>query len=844
MKKSVKTGLTVFAIVLVFTQYLVYLNFKIQEAEKTKIALEEVNHLSDRLKNTLSYGFSATHMLAYLIENHGVPDNFDSIAHGIISHNKYIDALQLTQKGIITHVYPLIGNQAAIGFNILRDSVASIEAFKAIEKRELFYAGPLELKQGGTAIIGRYPIFIDEEFFGFSVVIIKLSTLLQSIGIYKAENHLFNYQLSKSNPLTKEEVFFFGNNTNPRQATASVNVPDGEWKLYVSMNNNLSYYTYIFSIIGFLFSGFIGFLIYQLVEQPDSLRKLIEKRTRQLNKSEKYYKALIENSAEAIVLLNEDGKVLYHSPSTKIVCGCSLDKIEASHFFSLFHPDEFAKNTAAFKRLVKTPNATYQSQHRIKQENKQFTWIEGTYTNLLDEPSVNAVVFNFHDITPLVTSQKSIQHEKALSDSIINSLPGIFYLYDENGRFLRWNNNFELITGYTSKEMKSRHPLDFFEGDEKIALKEKIASVFEKGEDEIEAHFVSKDGKKTPFYFNGKKVLIDRKPHLLGVGIDITEKIIEREKALSAYRDKEETLNRISDAVVSLDHNFNLQFFNEAAAKMYPMNPKRALGKPFKEIYPGLKSSIFFHKIKNAVATMQMIELEDYFELKDMWLSIRIYPSSNGLTIFSRNISDRKKIEQETLRNIGRELHDNIVQVLTGANMYLNNARSKIEPSAQLEEVDQLLKKGIEEIRMLSHDLISPFKDGEKLTDSIEKLLNRTKKISGISIIRNIENLDEDLLTEQTKLCILRISQEQINNIIKHAKASQIIFDLKLDNNKIRLLVKDDGVGFDANHESTGVGIKNMESRVTKLNGRLQVVTSPGKGCSLSASIPINIKLS
>jgi len=81
----------------------------------------------------------------------------------------------------------------------------------------------------------------------------------------------------------------------------------------------------------------------------------------------------------------------------------------------------------------------------------------------------------------------------------MNSVPGVLYLYDETGQFLRWNRNFERVTGYTEDEIKTMHPTDFFVGTDQDLVCDKIAGVFEQGASNVEAGFRSKDGRLTPY---------------------------------------------------------------------------------------------------------------------------------------------------------------------------------------------------------------------------------------------------------------------------------------------------------------------------------------------------------
>src|SRR5262245_42167810 len=127
-------------------------------------------------------------------------------------------------------------------------------------------------------------------------------------------------------------------------------------------------------------------------------------------------------------------------------------------------------------------------------------------------------------------AEESLIREKSFSDATIDSLPGVFYHYDHNGRFLRWNKNFERVTGYSQEEIAGMHPLDFFSGDDKHLIAERIGEVFSTSEAAAEASFVCKDRSVNSYYFTGLRVLIDGKPYLIGVGVDITERIRAEEE--------------------------------------------------------------------------------------------------------------------------------------------------------------------------------------------------------------------------------------------------------------------------------------------------------------------------
>ena len=146
----------------------------------------------------------------------------------------------------------------------------------------------------------------------------------------------------------------------------------------------------------------------------------------------------------------------------------------------------------------------------------------------------NGQAIRMEGITQDITARKKIEHEilkeKQLSDSLINSLPGAFYLYTQEGKFLRWNRHFEEVTLYSGDEIRRMHPLDFFDEDEKELMTQKINNVFIYGKDYAEAHFLLKTKEKIPYYFTGKAIEYEGKLCLMGVGIDISKTVEAQEK--------------------------------------------------------------------------------------------------------------------------------------------------------------------------------------------------------------------------------------------------------------------------------------------------------------------------
>ena len=129
---------------------------------------------------------------------------------------------------------------------------------------------------------------------------------------------------------------------------------------------------------------------------------------------------------------------------------------------------------------------------------------------------------------PELTTRPAVdaaENERLFSSTMIESMPGVLYFYDHEGRFLRWNRNFEIVTGYTGEEVAHMHPLDFFREGEKAFVAHRIAEVMEKGISSVEAGLLAKDGTVTPYFFTGRRVVFDGQACLVGMGSDISERL-------------------------------------------------------------------------------------------------------------------------------------------------------------------------------------------------------------------------------------------------------------------------------------------------------------------------------
>ena len=209
-------------------------------------------------------------------------------------------------------------------------------------------------------------------------------------------------------------------------------------------------------------------------------------------------------------------------------------------------------------------------------------------------------------------------------------------------------------------------------------------------------------------------------------------------------------------------------------------------------------------------------------------------------------VNQQKAITQATISTqekerteISKELHDNVNQVLTTTKLYLDLAIANPELKDELiAKSSKNIISAITEIRKLSQSLMIPSLEDLGLLDSIEDLvesINATKKIHAVFVH---EKIDETVLNENQKLTLFRITQEALNNIIRHANATRTTIELSNNKNRVQLIIKDNGKGFDSFSTKKGAGLNNIRNRVYLLSGQLTINTHPGKGCTLVVELP------
>jgi sensor domain CHASE-containing protein len=307
--KPKTSGIITFLTILALVFFVVSLRYKIIKENEHREMSNVLEVVHQNIEQVLKNSNTITITLAMTINDNGEPKDFNKIGSKLVTKDNAVDAVQLVPNGVIKYIYPLKGNEAAMNYDILNSKDVRQEANKSIKSKSIYFAGPLELKQGGTAVIGRLPIFKNNTFWGFSAVIIKLETLIKSSGIQAIDKSKYYFQLSKENPLTREEEFFFENKSDfSKNYFQSISIPDGNWKLYIISANKNSIFKQLYtsSILGFLLAVMFGIWVYTILKKPAELQKLILKQAQKLIDNEVEFKVLFDQAPIGIAKLATD----------------------------------------------------------------------------------------------------------------------------------------------------------------------------------------------------------------------------------------------------------------------------------------------------------------------------------------------------------------------------------------------------------------------------------------------------------------------------------------------------------------------------------------------------------
>jgi len=478
-------------------------------------------------------------------------------------------------------------------------------------------------------------------------------------------------------------------------------------------------------------------------------------------------------------------------------------------------------------------------------------------------------------------AEQKLVYEKELLETTINSMPGIFYLFTSEGRYLRWNKNHEEVSGYTAEEMTQRHPLDFFVLDEKQFITDRIGAVLVTGNATAEAKFVSKDGHATPYFFTGQRILLDGEPCVIGMGIDITE----RKRAEEALRESErrfsDTLTNVEMIAVMADMKGGITFCNDYLLRLTGWKREEVIGRNWYEMFLPDAEKAKVSELLDGVQPEGEILLHMENEIKTRTGERRLVKWTNvtlrgphgeviGVAALGDDITERKAAEEqlrsstarlralsgrlqsareEEGKRIARAIHDELGSALTGLKWDIETVDKILADSSgenQIQRAQQkfpAITKSIEEtiniVRRVASELRPGVLDDLGLVAAIEWQAQQFEHRTGITctFVAPWDNID---LSQEHATTIFRVFQEILTNVLRHAHATKLDVKMSKDAELFELEVRDNGRGITEAEKSNtrSLGLLGMRERVQLIGGDIQIDGVTGLGTVVVVKVP------
>lgn len=242
-----------------------------------------------------------------------------------------------------------------------------------------------------------------------------------------------------------------------------------------------------------------------------------------LRQSEERYRSLVVATAQIVWTTDRDGIVVDDSPTWRAFTGQTFAQCRGEGWLNAVHPRERTRVHELWRHAVAT-GTLYETEMRLRNVDSEWRHVSmrGVPVREANGAIREWVGFGL-DITDRKRALEAVMKERDFSNALISSQPGIFYVLDQNGLNMRWNENFEKISGYSAQEIAHMRGTDFVPPEHKELVAQRIHQVFVKGEADVEIDLVCKSGKRIPYYCTGKLVHMEGGPRLVGAGIDVSD---------------------------------------------------------------------------------------------------------------------------------------------------------------------------------------------------------------------------------------------------------------------------------------------------------------------------------
>jgi PAS domain S-box-containing protein len=385
-------------------------------------------------------------------------------------------------------------------------------------------------------------------------------------------------------------------------------------------------------------------------------------------KSEARYRSLVEASAQIIWDTKAEGEIVTPQPGWSEFTGQSYDELKGWGWLNAVHPDDRTHTAQAWSAAL-SDRTFYQVEHRLRRKDGEYRYMSVRGVPVLEpDGSIREWVGVHTDITSTKQVEEELQETNQKLQALIQACPLAITVFDLDGKVKMWNPAAERIFGWTEQEALS----SFIPCIPEDKREEFLAhlDVIRKGQTltGVEARRQKKNGESIDISLWAAP-LRDAKDNISCMSIlaDISDavaaatlrkqaeaeraELLAREQAALAESEAareqiSKILESITDGFIALDREWRFTYVNHEGARTLGRSPAELVGKNFWEEFPELSSTSFGQLYQQAVASGVPQEMEDYYPPFEAWFAVRAYPSEAGLSLYFRNVNDRKQAEE------------------------------------------------------------------------------------------------------------------------------------------------------------------------------------------------------
>jgi diguanylate cyclase (GGDEF)-like protein/PAS domain S-box-containing protein len=333
----------------------------------------------------------------------------------------------------------------------------------------------------------------------------------------------------------------------------------------------------------------------ELIQVRESLERTVATRTAELTESEEKYRLMFSTSIDAMALIDaETWRFLDVNPAWVALYGHTREETLA-----LALPDVTADPQLVATALGEAVAAGQARRappgwHKSKGGERFPVEMGGDRLELQGKRAILLVV---RDMSERWKAEQELRAERDFSRAAVDSIFGIFYLIDENGKFRLWNRNFETVSECSAEEIRRKQPTDFVPSSERELISERMRQCFREGRADVEATLVSKSGRRIPFHFNGLRIEFEGIPCLIGMGIDISK----RKEAESAAYLAANALENTADGVMITGLDGRILTVNKGFTAITGYSAEEALGQTPRLLRSGRHEEAFYRWMWEAI---------------------------------------------------------------------------------------------------------------------------------------------------------------------------------------------------------------------------------------------------